>query len=468
MSSDVVSVSPSEVQWRLSIDMETEPLDHERWTHADRHPLAESQKYRSIVQRYLEGRQWDDTPLFQEIYKTRLAYEPVRGCSTMAALLTQYHTRVDAMFADLRAHGFRRRIDGRPVPPIRLYLSHDNVLLMGNQGNHRIAMAQILRLDSIIAEIVGRHPQSGRSADLKALPPDTPRLPVCAQAIPAMTTDAERICYYRLAQQQDDQGAIVELGAWLGAATAYLAAGVRDVHSTRKVQVYDRFIWKPSSHEKKAGGPLSTSQFEAFRAHLGPLLDHVDTHTAEVGKITWSGGPVSLLVCDAPKRLPEISKVLTVFAPALRTGSLMAWQDFAYFPSYDIPAALMRLGDRRLEFTEAVYPGTTAVFRVREPWSVAEVTPEALSLQRWSADDVERAWDTWTERLPPQMRPRFACGAVLFLCDLGAVDRAKRRLRSILAAHEADVLPKWQYLLTERAELMKRYQPLVEVLPACV
>jgi hypothetical protein len=149
----------------------------------------------------------------------------------------------------------------------------------------------------------------------------------------------------------------------------------------------------------------------------------------------------------------------------MQPGALMAWQDFAYFPSYDIPAAVIRLGDR-LEFVEAVYPGTTAVFRVRSQWSAKEVSKDALAIRRWRPEEVEAAWDAWGARLPEPMRPRFACGAAMFLCDLGAVDRAQRRLQAVIAAHREAVLPKWRYLVEERAALMQRYQPLVELV-AC-
>jgi hypothetical protein len=54
----------------------------------------------------------------------------------------------------------------------------------------------------------------------------------------------------------------------------------------------------------------------------------------------------------------------------------------------------------------------------------------------------------------------------MFLCDLGAVDRAQRRLQAVIAAHREAVLPKWRYLVEERAALMQRYQPLVELV-AC-
>ena len=59
--------------------------------------------------------------------------------------------------------------------------------------------------------------------------------------IPAMTTDAERECYYRLAKDAAGKGAVVELGAWMGASTAYIAAGIRDSGVPVKVHVYDKF-----------------------------------------------------------------------------------------------------------------------------------------------------------------------------------------------------------------------------------
>lgn len=466
MSPDIVKVSPAEIQWRLSIDWD-ELCDHDRLSSAARHLVASTVKHQSITQRYVDGRPWEETPLFTESYRERLTYESVRGCRTFDELLAQYYTRVDALFADLKANGWRTDVDRAAIP---VYLSHDDELLMGNQGNHRLAMAQILKLDHVVATLVGRHPSSRRTFEVvrsnraHASLELQPQLPESARSIPAMTTEAERRCYYRWTKEVASTGAVVELGAWLGASTAYIAAGLRDAGVATKAQVYDRFVWKPSSHDKKAGGPIGMAPLAAFNQNLGPLLAHVAVHMGELNHFAWKGGRIALLVSDAPKRIPEISRVLTAVTPSVTAGMVMAWQDFGYFPSYDIPAALMRLGDR-VEFVEAVYPGTTAVFRVVTPWKAAEVSPAALSLQRWTPDDVESAWAHWRVRLPEPMRPRFDCGAAMFLCDLGAHDRAKARLTQIIAAHRAEVLPKWRYLVAERASLMQRYQPLVEVLP---
>lgn len=465
MSRDIVKVPPSAIQWRLSVDMETAALDHDMWSRSERHLVATTEKYQSIVQRYVEGRQWEDTSLFQQIYRKRLTYESVRGCTSMAALIAQYHSRVDAMFEDMKAHGWRRVVDGRLAQPILVYVGHDNELLMGNQGNHRLAMAKVLGLDHVVVEIIGRHPESTQT-DLEPVNDIAPDLPDSARAIPAMTTEAERLSYYKWTLDRAPHGAVVELGAWLGASSAFIAAGMRDAGVATKAQVYDRFVWKPSSHDKKAGGAIGVSQLQAFRNYLGPLLSYVDVHSGEVTKLVWRGGEVALLICDAPKRVPEIASVLGTFATSLKPGAIMAWQDFGYFPSYDIPAAMMRL-EAHVDFVEAIYPGTTAVFRVTTPWTGQAVSAAALALNRWTPDEVEARWDQWSDRLPEPMRPRFACGAAMFLCDLGAVDRAKRRLSAIVEQHPDEVLPKWRYLIAERASLMTRYRPLVEVVKQC-
>jgi hypothetical protein len=181
--------------------------------------------------------------------------------------------------------------------------------------------------------------------------------------IAAMTSEAERACYYRLARECAPKGEIVELGAWLGASTAFIAAGIRDSRIGRKAHVYDQFISKPGHIEKvrafydKRGidrAPVGPS-LEAFKDNLGPLLSYVEPHQGKIEGMRWDRGPISLLVTDAPKRVPAISAVLMALRDALQPGAIMAWQDFCHFPSYEIPACLYRLRDH-LEFVEAVVP----------------------------------------------------------------------------------------------------------------
>lgn len=271
-----------------------------------------------------------------------------------------------------------------------------------------------------------------------------------------MTTQEERECYYRLAREQADKGVIVEMGCWLGASTSYIAKALQDSGASRKVHVYDRFQWDPS-HEAK--GAPSRDLLGSFKQYLGPHIEHVEIHQGEIAGMKWGEDAISLIVFDAPKRVPAISAALTAIAHAVRPGTLMAWQDFAHFPSYDIPACISSLGSK-VEMVEAVYPGTTAVFRVVEPWSAQDVSERALALTRWTADEIEQAWWDWGQKLHAGQRPRFACGATMFLHDIGETEQAVATLRTIVADYGAEVMPKWRYLARQRGGLTRKYAPL--------
>jgi hypothetical protein len=292
--------------------------------------------------------------------------------------------------------------------------------------------------------------------------------------IPAMTTDAEREYYYRLAKDAAGKGAIVELGAWMGASTAYIAAGIRDSGVPMKAHVYDKFLSKPGHIRKvkefysKRGiskapvGPCLMT----FRENLGRLIEYVEPHQGQIENLKWRDGPVALMVTDAPKRVPQISAVLTEFRKALQPGAIMAWQDFCHFPSYEIPASLYRIR-QHIEFVEAVVPGTTLVFRVTKPWSHSEVSMAAFDLGAWTLDEIDDAWVYWTTRnqVPPEKEALFRCGKAMFLCDIGYATQAVAALSdAYYDDNSGAVVKKWRYLREARPDFMARYAPLFQYL----
>jgi hypothetical protein len=286
-----------------------------------------------------------------------------------------------------------------------------------------------------------------------------------------MTTDAERECYYRLTKDAAGKGEIVELGAWLGASTAYIAAGVRDSGVQTKAHVYDKFeskighidkvkaFYEKHGLDKAPTGPC----LQSFTDNLGPLIDYVEPHAGQIENMQWDDKPIALLVTDAPKRVPAISSVLTKLRHALQPGSIMAWQDFCHFPSYEIPACLYRLREH-LEFVEAVVPGTTLVFRVKSSWRAEEVSPEVLALSRWTHEEIDEAWVYWSEFVPEEKALLFDCGAAMFLSDIGEQEKASYLLQAIdwkaMRHNRPEVRKKWRYLKSKRPDFVVRYHPL--------
>ena len=75
----------------------------------------------------------------------------------MERLIAQYYTRVDGMFESMKRDGFTIRVAGNPVPLPEWLVGRDGDVFIGNQGNHRLAIARVLGLDRIAGRIRCRH-----------------------------------------------------------------------------------------------------------------------------------------------------------------------------------------------------------------------------------------------------------------------------------------------------------------------
>lgn len=132
------------------------------WDRERLYPLSETVKYRAIKEHFADGRPWEETELFQDIYKRRLRTGHVRGETTFEGLVRQYNTRVDGLAESLKRDGFQLlRPNGREHPLPGLYVGRKG-LFIGNQGNHRLAICQVLGIREIAGKIICRHPQSRR------------------------------------------------------------------------------------------------------------------------------------------------------------------------------------------------------------------------------------------------------------------------------------------------------------------
>src|SRR5690606_10348896 len=111
-----------------------------------------------IVERYRDGKPWQDTDLFTQIYARRIANgETLRGCRTIKDLLAYYYSEVDALHADMAVNGFRAVVDGAPVPLPEVFIGRDGEVILSNQGNHRVAMAKQLGMPHILAKVKTVH-----------------------------------------------------------------------------------------------------------------------------------------------------------------------------------------------------------------------------------------------------------------------------------------------------------------------
>jgi hypothetical protein len=482
MKKKYVRVSPHAIRYKIitATDIPAGVVGGD-WDLAPRRVLlSTTEKFKSVIEHFVEGKPWEETTLFTSIYQRRLDSNGVArdGFRKIQDLTKHYREVYDEMYADMSRQGFVTVIEGKPVSIPHVFVCRDGELALGNNGNHRVPMAQVLDLPYVIVELRTFHPEAPareyenvKQHDIDGLP----ELHDGALEVPAMTTLQERVAYYRHAKEQAANGKIVEIGTWLGASTIFIAAGLRDAWAEfnegepgehPKMHAYDRFLWNAKSHSHKAGGPLQVEMIDAFYTNLGPLRKYVETHAGELINAKWTGEPISYLACDGPKRVREISQTFTKFGVHLKPGAITSWQDFAYFPSYDIPACidlLERAGV--LSFVEAVHPGTTVFMRVERQLRAKEVTEARFALEQWNVEHIIPLWLKWSLRLPELARARFLVGASFFLCDRGEKEMAVEHFKFCLSQDKDNAIrKKFDYFIQHRDSYCTKYGALFKAL----
>lgn len=282
-------------------------------------------------------------------------------------------------------------------------------------------------------------------------------------AIPTMTTPAEQRLYFLLASQHSGSGEVVEIGPWLGGSTLQIVSGLRQAGTGAILHVFDKFEWV-SGANWDAKWDYKLNRGDCFRSYfednLGSLGAHVKSHKTSIQDMLWEEkGGVELLFLDAPKRVRDISKVLTTFARFIIPGiTKMFWQDFIHFPSFEIAACLYRLSD----YLEPLYisePGTSMVFLVRKQWEDKDVSVDSLSLKNWTPEEIALAWEEWMALIGNQ-RSQFRFGSAMFLHDVDKIEHALERIRALYEHDPDGTEAAWKKF--RKTHLLKRYQPLFD------
>ncbi|MFP7673756.1 hypothetical protein ACG74X_10430 [Marivita sp. S0852] len=141
-------------------------------------PFGSHLKLNSIRKHFEDGVPWEDTPLFDWMLKEIDIHGRIDGCYTREDLIARYE-RLDRIYEEtkhtrrLRPHGSvndtRREHGG-----ILVHITRDGTPLRDGGGMHRFAIAYILDLEKVPAQLGVIHPDAVASGVLAKLrePPD--------------------------------------------------------------------------------------------------------------------------------------------------------------------------------------------------------------------------------------------------------------------------------------------------------
>ncbi len=136
--------------------------------------LSNNTKLLSCQMRWLDGADWEQTPIFQRMLREISEGKAPDGCRTPDELYERY-ARLDQVFTDARSRGrllrmaelpsYFRREHGAPL----VHVGRDGTCLRSGGGAHRFAIAKILDLPEFPAQVGVIHPDAIKNGHLERL-----------------------------------------------------------------------------------------------------------------------------------------------------------------------------------------------------------------------------------------------------------------------------------------------------------
>ena len=251
-----------------------------------------------------------------------------------------------------------------------------------------------------------------------------------------MVSPAEMAFFYESAARYvGKEGAIVDLGCWLGSTSIALAHGIlsqgsKADHQDEKVLGFDIFQWEdwmPASIpycRYLAGESFLPEARRIVSEHGGGRVELIQ---ADLRHYQWGDGPIKILLVDAMKTEDLAAQIARSFFPTLVPGSLLIHQDFKHYFTSWIHPIHYRLR-QYFRFYRSVPLGTVA-FQV-----VAQIPREAIEQATEFAsimdDQIDCSFGDSLELVEPEERVNIAAAHVMYYVHAKRKDAATRTVET--------------------------------------
>jgi len=248
--------------------------------------------------------------------------------------------------------------------------------------------------------------------------------------IPGMVSSAEMAFFSESAARYfGREGAIVDLGCWLGSTSIALAQGIlshgsKADNQNEKVFGFDIFQWEswmPANIPYclyEPGDSFLPETRRVVREHGGGRVELIQ---ADLGHYEWSGGPIKILLVDAMKTENLAIQIARNFFPSLISGSLLIHQDFKHYHTSWIHLLQYRLR-KYFQFYRSVRQGTVA-FEVVTPIPREEVA-RATEFTTIADNEIDASFGHSLDLVETDERANIAAAHVMHYIHLQRKDKA--------------------------------------------
>lgn len=129
-------------------------------------PIDSRFKYKACIERWELNKTWEETGIYEFMLDfIAQRKSPVDKCSSLEDILARYE-RLDKLFEEIKAcRNLKTQKELNPAcfneeGGIFIHIGRQNQLIFGGGGIHRLAIAQILRLNNIPAQLGVIHPEA--------------------------------------------------------------------------------------------------------------------------------------------------------------------------------------------------------------------------------------------------------------------------------------------------------------------
>lgn len=243
----------------------------------------------------------------------------------------------------------------------------------------------------------------------------------------------EEIAFYgeSAARYVGKEGAIVDLGCWLGSTSIALARGLLSHGSNpdcqnEKVFGFDWFTWEewmPARIPYCQYQPGESFLPEARRVVREYGGGRVELIKADLNHYQWDGGPIKILLVDAMKGDGLTTRIAQNFFPSLVPESLLIHQDFKHYFTSWIHLLHYRLREY-FRFYRSVPVGTVAFTVVAA--IPQETVDQATDFATAGDDEIDSAFHHSLALVGPEERTNIAAAHVMHYAHLKRRDMASR------------------------------------------
>lgn len=247
-----------------------------------------------------------------------------------------------------------------------------------------------------------------------------------------LTSPWERAWITRhLAREFDGNGAVVELGSWLGSATLAMVDGLDRNHLAAGTEVHAYDLFRADDIEARLAQLPVRGRFRdgesflpQFLERLGSRSDRVAVHEGDVTAQEWPRGtPIRFLFNDLSKTWEIWNHVKATFYRGLERGAVVVEQDWVHSCTPWIHLWHFRQRDVLVPTCHIAHSASVA-FRLEGELPASAFEPDAF--EDYPEDEVAEAFD-WAIGIVPREHQADVRGAFVHLYSLyGDLDQASR------------------------------------------